>query len=51
VAVTHLRSADHGAPIFHGDRDEPSQATTDDRAGEQTVEVILGAIDAAADSS
>jgi dienelactone hydrolase len=51
VAVTHLRSADHGAPIFHGDRDEPSQATTDDRAGEQTVEVILDAIDAAADSS
>ena len=47
VAVTHLRSAKHGAPIFHDERDGRWQVLTDDPAGEQTVEVIRDAIDTA----
>jgi len=47
VAVTHLRSANHGAPIFHDERDGQWRVLTDDPAGEQTLEVILDAIDTA----
>jgi hypothetical protein len=44
VAVTQLSSANHGAPIFHDERDGQWQVITDDPAGEQAVEVILDAI-------
>jgi dienelactone hydrolase len=44
VAVTQLSSANHGAPIFHDERDGQWQVITDDPGGEQAVEVILDAI-------
>jgi dienelactone hydrolase len=44
VAVTRLSSANHGAPIFHDERDGQWQVITDDPAGEQAVEIILDAI-------
>ena len=44
IAVTQLSSANHGAPIFHDERDGQWQVITDDPAGEQAVEVILDAI-------
>lgn len=44
VAVTHLGSADHGAPIFHDERDGRWQVVRDDPAGERAVDVILDAI-------
>jgi dienelactone hydrolase len=47
VAVTHLTSADHGAPIFHAERDGRWQVIPDDPAGEQVVEVILDAVETA----
>jgi dienelactone hydrolase len=47
VAVTHLRSANHGAPIFHDERDGQWQVVKDDPAGERAIEVILDAIDTA----
>lgn len=47
VAVTHLRSANHGAPILHDDRDGQWRVIEDDPAGEQTVEVIVEAIGSA----
>ena len=47
VAVTHLSSANHGAPIFHDEVNGRWQVIRDDPAGEQAVEVILDAIDTA----
>lgn len=44
VAVTQLSAADHGAPIFHGERGGQWQVIADDPAGEQTVDVIVDAI-------
>lgn len=44
VDVTQLSSANHGAPIFHDERDGRWQVITDDPAGEQAVDVILDAI-------
>ena len=47
VDVTQLTSANHGAPIFHDERDGQWQEITDDPAGEQAVKIILNAIAAA----
>lgn len=47
VAVTRLRHATHGAPIFHEDRDGRWQVVRDDPAGEQAVELIRHAIEGA----
>jgi dienelactone hydrolase len=44
VAVTQLSSANHGAPIFHDERDGQWEVITDHPAGEQAVEIILDAI-------
>ena len=44
VAVTHLASANHGAPVFHDDRHGTWQVITDDPAGDRTVEVISEAV-------
>jgi dienelactone hydrolase len=44
LAVTQLRSANHGAPIFHDERDGKWQVITDDPAGDQAVEIIRNAI-------
>jgi dienelactone hydrolase len=47
VSATQLSSANHGAPIFHDERDGQWQVITDDPAGEQTVDIILDAISTA----
>src|SRR5262245_41102461 len=47
AAVTRLGSADHGAPIFHDERDGRWEVITDDPAGEQAVDIIVDAITAA----
>ncbi|RYP86699.1 hypothetical protein EKO23_08530 [Nocardioides guangzhouensis] len=44
VAVSHLASANHGAPIFHDERDGEWQVITQDPAGERAVEIIRDAI-------
>jgi dienelactone hydrolase len=44
VSVTQLPSANHGAPIFHDDRDGRWQVITDDPAGEQVVDVVVDAV-------
>ena len=44
VAVTQVSSANHGAPIFHDERDGQWEVITDAPAGEQAVEIILDAI-------
>jgi dienelactone hydrolase len=44
VAVTQLSSANHGAPIFHDERDGQWQVISDDAAGEKTVDIIVDAI-------
>lgn len=51
VAVTRLSAANHGAPIFHDERDGQWQVITDDPAGEQAVEIILDAITTARDTT
>jgi len=50
VAVTHLASGNHGAPIFHDERDGQWQVIPDEPAGEQAVEVVLDAIERATDA-
>jgi dienelactone hydrolase len=44
VDVTQLRSANHGAPIFHDERDGQWEVITDDPAGEHAVQIILDAV-------
>jgi dienelactone hydrolase len=44
VAVTQLKSANHGAPIFHDEREGQWQVIKADPAGEQAVDIILAAI-------
>jgi dienelactone hydrolase len=47
VAVTRLRSADHGAPIFHRESDGRWQVVPDDPSGDRAVSIVTDAIDAA----
>ena len=44
VAVTRLEGADHGAPVFRGQRDGQWRVLTRDPAGDRTVGLILEAI-------
>lgn len=49
-AVTQLSCADHGAPIFHDERDGQWQVVSDDPAGDKTVDIIVDAITTARDT-
>jgi dienelactone hydrolase len=50
VSVTLLTSANHPAPIFHDESDGQWHVIAEAPAGEQAVEVIVGAITAAQDT-
>jgi dienelactone hydrolase len=50
VELVQLGAVDHYAPVFHDWRNGKWQVTTDDPAGERTVQVIVGAIAAARDT-